>query len=32
MIYDALEMEYRKPRVRKDPNCALWATTRPSPA
>ncbi len=23
MIYDALEMEYRKLRVRKDPNCAL---------
>src|SRR6476619_880604 len=23
MSYDALEMEYRKPRVRKDPNCAL---------
>lgn len=23
MIYDALEMEYRKLKVRKDPNCAL---------
>ena len=23
MVYDALEMEYRKLRVRKDPNCAL---------
>ncbi|WP_300681959.1 molybdopterin-synthase adenylyltransferase MoeB [Nocardioides sp.] len=23
MIYDALEMEYRKVRLRKDPNCAL---------
>src|SRR5687768_5389174 len=23
MVYDALEMEYRKIRVRKDPNCAL---------
>jgi hypothetical protein len=23
MIYDALEMEYRKIKVRKDPNCAL---------
>jgi len=23
MIYDALEMEYRKLRVRKDPNCAI---------
>jgi molybdopterin/thiamine biosynthesis adenylyltransferase/rhodanese-related sulfurtransferase len=23
MIYDALEMEYRKIRVRKDPNCAI---------
>jgi adenylyltransferase/sulfurtransferase len=23
MIYDALEMEYRKLRVRRDPNCAL---------
>jgi len=23
MIYDALEMEYRKHKVRKDPNCAL---------
>ncbi|MGI8759880.1 MAG: adenylyltransferase/sulfurtransferase MoeZ [Jatrophihabitantaceae bacterium] len=23
MIYDALEMEYRKIRVRKDPNCAV---------
>jgi len=23
MIYDALEMEYRKLRIRKDPNCAL---------
>jgi molybdopterin/thiamine biosynthesis adenylyltransferase/rhodanese-related sulfurtransferase len=26
MIYDALEMEYRKLRVRKDPNCALCGT------
>jgi len=23
MVYDALEMEYRKVRIRKDPNCAL---------
>jgi len=23
MIYDALEMEYRKVRIRKDPNCAV---------
>ncbi len=23
MVYDALEMEYRKIKVRKDPNCAL---------
>ena len=23
MIYDALEMEYRKLKVRKDPDCAL---------
>src|SRR4051812_4595394 len=23
MVYDALEMEYRKVRVRKDPNCAV---------
>jgi sulfur-carrier protein adenylyltransferase/sulfurtransferase len=27
MIYDALEMEYRKLRVRKDPNCALCGDT-----
>ncbi len=26
MIYDALEMEYRKLKVRKDPNCALCGT------
>lgn len=26
MIYDALEMEYRKLRVRKDPGCALCGT------
>src|SRR6201991_3638225 len=27
MIYDALEMEYRKLSVRKDPNCALCGDT-----
>jgi adenylyltransferase/sulfurtransferase len=26
MIYDALEMEYRKINVRKDPNCAICGT------
>ena len=27
MIYDALEMEYRKLKVRKDPNCVLCGET-----
>ena len=26
MVYDALEMEYRKIKVRKDPNCAICGT------
>ena len=34
MVYDALEMEYRKIKVRKDPNCALCGEnpTRHRPA
>ncbi len=32
MIYDALEMQYRQVKVRKDPDCAVCGETRPSPS